>query len=64
MAVWCGSPADIAITPEAAGLKAVALGFAMVHGEDDHLKIALETPMYDALYAWCQNEVTKVKPAD
>jgi hypothetical protein len=25
----------------------------MLHGADDHRKIELETPMYDALYAWC-----------
>ena len=54
--------ADIDETPEAAGLKAIAFGFAMVHGENDHLKIALETPLYDALYAWCQHEVGKAKP--
>src|SRR4030088_2417838 len=51
--------ADIDITPEAAGLKAIAFGFAMVHGEEDHRKIALETPMYDALYAWCRHQVGK-----
>ncbi|HKT82420.1 MAG TPA: chromate resistance protein ChrB domain-containing protein [Solirubrobacterales bacterium] len=48
--------ADIGIVPEAAGLKAIAHGFALVHGESDHLKIELETPMYDALYAWCQKQ--------
>lgn len=53
--------ADLDITPEAAGLKAIAHGFAMVHGEDDHLKIALESPMYDALYAWCQHQVGRIK---
>ena len=42
--------ADIGIIPEAAGLKAIAHGFALVHGDDDHEKIRLETPMYDALY--------------
>lgn len=56
--------ADIDRTPEAAGLKAIAFGFAMVHGEDDHLKIALETPLYDALYAWCQHEVARVRPRE
>jgi hypothetical protein len=56
--------ADIAITPEAAGLKAIAFGFAMVHGDDDHRKIALETPLYDALYTWCQHQVSRVKPAE
>jgi hypothetical protein len=40
--------------PEAAGLYAIANGFAIVHGDNDHEKIRLETPMYDALYAWCQ----------
>lgn len=55
--------ADIAVTPESAGLKAIAHGFAMMHGEDDHRKIALETPLYDALYAWCQHQVGRVKSA-
>jgi hypothetical protein len=50
---------DIGITPEAAGLKAIAHGFAMVHGANDHLKIELETPLYDALYAWCRHEVAR-----
>lgn len=49
--------ADVGVTAESAGLKAIAHGFAMLHGERDHLKIELETPLYDALYAWCQNEV-------
>jgi hypothetical protein len=53
--------ADVNLTPEAAGLKAIAHGFAIVHGEDDHRKIALESPLYDALYAWCQHEVAKTK---
>jgi len=42
-------------------LKAIAHGFAMVHGEDDHRKIDLESPLYDALYAWCQHDVARVK---
>jgi len=50
-------PEDIAIEPEAAGLRAIAHGFATLHGDDDHRKLALETPMYDALYAWCQSRV-------
>ena len=45
------------IGPEAAGLYAVAHGFAIVHGDDDHEKIRLETPLYDALYAWCPEQV-------
>ena len=51
--------ADIDSVPEARGLYAIAHGFALVHGEDDHEKIRLETPMYDALYAWCQQQVTE-----
>lgn len=47
---------DRAIVPEAAGLYALAHGFALLHGEDDQEKIWLETPLYDALYAWCQRE--------
>jgi hypothetical protein len=49
--------ADIDIVPEARGLYAIAHGFAMVHGDDDHEKVRLESPMYDALYAWCQKQV-------
>jgi hypothetical protein len=45
--------------PEAAGLYAIAHGFALVHGQDDREKIRLETPMYDALYAWCQDEAAR-----
>jgi len=51
--------ADVNNCPEAAGLYAIAHGFALVHGDDDRSKIELETPMYDALYAWCQKEVAR-----
>jgi len=51
--------ADIDVTPEAAGLYAIAHGFALVHGDADHEKIRLETPMYDALYAWCQQQAAE-----
>ncbi|MEA2634153.1 MAG: hypothetical protein QOH92_920 [Chloroflexota bacterium] len=47
---------DIDIVPEAAGLKAIAHGFALAHGEDDLEKIRLETPVYNALYAWCEQQ--------
>ena len=49
--------ADVDIAPESAGLQAIAQGFALAHGDDDHEKIRLETPMYDALYVWCQQQV-------
>ena len=55
--------ADLGLTPQAAGLQAIAHGFALVHGVDDHRKLELETPLYDALYAWCQHEVAKVSRA-
>jgi hypothetical protein len=45
-------------SPEGAGLYAIAHGFASLHGIEDHAKIALETPMYDALYRWCQEQIT------
>jgi hypothetical protein len=44
-------------SPEGAGLSAIAHGFSLLHGTDDHRKIALESPMYDALYAWCQQQM-------
>ena len=52
-------PAEITIEPEAAGLRAIAHGFATIHGDDDHEKIRLETPAYDALYVWCGQRVAK-----
>ena len=48
---------DIDSSPEGRGLSAIAHGFALLHGTEDHRKIDLETPMYDALYAWCQSQV-------
>lgn len=50
---------DIDTVPEAAGLKAIAHGFALLHGMDDHAKIRLETPMYDALYEWCRQQASR-----
>ena len=51
--------ADIDNVPEARGLYAIAHGFALVLGENDHEKIRLETPLYDALYAWCQKQLAE-----
>jgi hypothetical protein len=51
-------PEDLASSPpEAYGLRAIAHGFAALHGNADHEKIRLETPLYDALYVWCQERV-------
>ncbi|MFN8656814.1 MAG: chromate resistance protein [Candidatus Obscuribacterales bacterium] len=47
---------DIDTAREGAGLLAIAQGFALIHGLNDHKKIELETPMYDALYRWCQHK--------
>jgi len=52
-------PADLALEPEAAGLRAIAYGFAITQGTNDQEKIRLETPVYDALYTWCQRRVTQ-----
>ena len=49
--------ADIAgeekVTPQSAGLKAIAEGFAET-GRDDYDRLEKEFPLYDALYAWCR----------
>lgn len=52
--------ADIAedrdATPQSLGLLAVAEGFSLLRLNDHH-QLALSLPVYDALYAWCKNEV-------
>lgn len=47
---------DEQVSPEGSGLKAIAYGFSILHQLNDHKKIELETPMYDALYAWCKEQ--------
>ncbi len=49
---------DIDSSPEGRGLSAIAHGFALLHGTEDHRKIELETPMYDALFAWCGQQTS------
>lgn len=46
--------------PEAAGLKAIAEGFAAL-GISDKDQLARGFPLYDALYAWCQKQVAPPK---
>lgn len=46
---------DITITPESAGLRAIAEGMASIV-LDDHRKLELLFPVYDALYAYCQGK--------
>jgi hypothetical protein len=50
---------DVAITPESAGLLAIADGFAYL-GLDDQRQLELELPVYEALYAWAQHQVRRV----
>jgi hypothetical protein len=44
-------------TPQSAGLLAIADGFAALEMPDDE-QLRLELPVYDALYAWCKEQVT------
>ncbi len=43
-------------TPQSRGLLAIADGFTLL-GIPDQTQLALELPVYDALYAWCRREV-------
>lgn len=52
-------PEDIDTAPEGRGLKAIAHGFSLLLGKEDAKKIELETPMYDALYAWCRKRMER-----
>ena len=47
---------DVGETPESAGLLAIADGFALLD-VDDQTQLALELPVYDALYAWAKERV-------
>ena len=52
--------ADRELTPESAGLHAIASGFAALSPSryhDDHALLEAEFPVYDALYAHCQRKV-------
>lgn len=58
---------DRALTPESAGLYALASGFATLSPSrfaDDHALLAVEFPIYDALYAYCQGEVARRTSCD
>ena len=47
---------DADITPQSRGLEAIARGF-MNLGVSDQEQLALELPVYDALYAWAKGQV-------
>jgi hypothetical protein len=49
--------ADVALTPEAAGLKAIATGFRRLYGDRDLEKLEAQMLLYDALYEWCRSTV-------
>lgn len=51
-------PQDISITPESAGLRAFSDG---LHDtcHDDHKKLGLAFPLYDALYAYCKQAIAQ-----
>jgi hypothetical protein len=48
--------ADLYGRPEAPGLKAIAEGFQQMGLPDDHAILALEFPVYDALYVYCRQQ--------
>ena len=49
-------------TPQSRGLLAVAEGFFMLE-LGDYRQLELSLPVYDALYAWCRNEVESGRAA-
>jgi hypothetical protein len=49
---------DLDATAESPGLLAIAEGFALLELPDQE-QLALELPVYDALYAWCRREVAR-----
>ncbi len=44
------------LTPESPGLYALASGFRAI-AKDDHDNMAKQFPAYDALYAYCQEQI-------
>lgn len=44
------------LAPESRGLEAIADGFRL-HYQDDQQQLAAELPVYDALYAYCQQQL-------
>ncbi|HEX2725778.1 MAG TPA: chromate resistance protein ChrB domain-containing protein, partial [Beijerinckiaceae bacterium] len=43
------------LTPQCAGLLAVALGLSAQHGDDDHAVLRHGFVVYDALYSWLRH---------
>ena len=55
---------DIDSCPEGRGLRAIAEGFSLLYGVRDHEKLALQTPLYDALFEWCRSQVEQDAEGD
>jgi hypothetical protein len=53
---------DCDATPQSPGLLAVAEGFHLLE-LGDHRQLELSLPVYDALYAWCKQEVEQGRAA-
>jgi hypothetical protein len=49
------------LAPQAAGLLAISQGLSANH-QDDHEMLRHGMVMYDALYAWCRQQVEKAGP--
>lgn len=49
---------DVAVAPESAGLEAIARGFMLME-KDDYRKMELEFPVYDALYAYLKDRISR-----
>ena len=47
-------------TPQSRGLLAIAEGFHLLE-LGDHRQLELSLPVYDALYAWCRNDVAAAR---
>lgn len=47
---------DVDRSPLGPGLKAIARGFKELFGPDDQRKLAVESPVYDALYLYFQGQ--------
>ena len=45
------------LAPQSAGLLALSLGLSRLHAQDDHAMLEAAMPLYDALYAWCQDRL-------
>jgi hypothetical protein len=46
------------LAPECSGLEAIAEGFRLLYS-DDHEQLEHELPVYDALYAYCQEKAAQ-----